>query len=126
MQNPFTPVTFAEEVFDNIQTWYREKGLPVPKDEYEACQELIRYEKNEIENMRKIFESTRISDVSNSTFGTQQTQQTEQIESTPLPHIVPQTYDDPKKAFWKDYWAKKKAAGYVTKKEAAAASKKAQ
>jgi spore germination protein GerM len=104
----YIPVTLAEEVFENVKQWYKEKKLPVPTDEYEACQELIRYEKEHLTPFS--IESTEEST---------NEQPTEQSTTEQLKHESQQHVDDPKKQFWKDYWAKKKAAGYVTKKEQA-------
>ena len=68
------PITLTQEVLLNVQEWYSSKGLPVPKEDIEACHQAC--EKKE----------------------EAPTQQTEEKPAYGTP------------AFWKAYWAKKKAS----------------
>jgi hypothetical protein len=85
-------LTHAEYVYASVREWYKTKGLDVPKEDVSACKLYI---KEEMEEKARFEESLK--------------------NSTPLCEA---TATSPS-SYWKDYWDKKKAAGYVTKKDAA-------
>ncbi len=47
---PEPDLLLSEEVLQIVETYYREKGQSVPKDEYDACMEEIRRERQERDN----------------------------------------------------------------------------
>ena len=90
------PVTIAQETLANVKEWYRLLGKPVPKEDMDACLLMLTEEKEEAERTTKQLE--------------------EWIKNPVISPIKPE-YGSPE--FWKDYWAKKKAAGFVSKKDQA-------
>jgi hypothetical protein len=80
--------TLSEEVWDLTQEWYSNQGLFVPKDEMMACLADIKEEKKEKEKPIQVAKGG--------------------FDSTP---------EYGSKEFWAQVWAKKKVAGYVSKKE---------
>jgi hypothetical protein len=76
IETPRPPITLAQEVLLSVQEWYSSRGLPVPKEDVEAC-ELACVPPPPPEEV------------------------TRQQEEKPA-------YGTP--AFWKAYWAKKKAS----------------
>lgn len=80
--------TLSEEVWELTQEWYKSQGLFIPKDEMMACMSDIKEEKKEKE---KPIEVAKGGFDGKPDYGT--------------------------KEFWAQVWAKKKAAGYVSKKE---------
>jgi hypothetical protein len=88
-------LTQAQFIFASVIEWYKAKGEDVPEDDIKWCKEYIR---EELEEKNK------------------------QVEEEPTVTEKPSFGSGD---YWKDYWAKKKAAGYVTKKDAALAALKA-
>lgn len=88
-------LTEAEYIFASVIEWYRVRGIEIPEEDINWCEEYIKQELEEKE--RHI-----------------------QLLNTPLPPEKPSFGSGD---YWKDYWAKKKAAGYVTKKDAKASKK---
>jgi hypothetical protein len=80
--NPKTSKLEAEEVLELVEVWYRSKGQEVPEDERKSCLEAIVVEREERDNPKPVV-----------------------YEPSPPPKAE---YGTP--AFWKDYWARRKAA----------------
>ena len=91
------PVTIAQETLANVKEWYRIQGKPVPKEDMDACLLMLKEEQEEADRITK--------------------QLQEWAENPPPPSPIKAEYGSPE--FWKDYWAKKKAAGFVSKKDQA-------
>ena len=51
---PEPDLLLSEEVLQIVENYYREKGQSVPKDEYEACMEEIRRERQERDNPQQV------------------------------------------------------------------------
>ena len=125
--------TPAEEILFSVQQWYLSRGLRVPADELKVCKDDIATERREMEYnsalmmkrrleyefecvkeearmakedcyekaadyVRRIAEYKKIIDSSG-------------IVEAPPAAPPKASYGSPE--FWKDYWAKKKAAGWV-------------
>ena len=93
--NPLTP---CQEVLTEVERWYLSRSMTVPSEEYQQLIKDIETEKQQSEAILKDYLQSidKPSPVEyQSTFGT----------------VV-----DSKADYWKQYWAKKKAEGYVTKK----------
>jgi hypothetical protein len=89
-------MTFAEQVIANIKEWYRVLGQSVPKEDLEVCEQV----KKEEEDKHKEFQEYLAS-----------------------PYVPPKAqFGSPE--YWKAYWEKKKANGYVSKKDALTKIKK--
>jgi hypothetical protein len=85
------PPTLAEDVWKQVQQWYRTAGKPIPKEEAAACLQDIAAEKAAIAAIPASLAAAAAT-------------------TTYAPaHGSPE--------FWKAYWAKKRAAGWVPKKE---------
>jgi len=95
------PVTIAQEVLYSVKEWYRLKGVPVPKEDMDACLLMLKEEQEEAERVQK--------------------QLQEWVENPPPSSPIKAEYGSPE--FWKDYWAKKKAAGFISKKDQAKENK---
>ena len=80
-----TPILQSEEVWELVKEWYKAKKTMIPIAEVKACKEAIEKEKED--KLKPI----------------------ELVASVPM---KPE-YGTP--SFWADYWAKKKAGGYVSK-----------
>lgn len=91
------PITLAEEVLDSVIEWYESRGQAVPKEDMEACEAMLKEEKEEKKQFQEMLEGPH-----------------EPVKEKP-------SFGSPE--YWKDYWEKKKASGYVTKKDAAKAAK---
>ena len=89
------PVTIAQETIAILKEWCRLQGIPVPKEDMDACLLMLKEEQEEAERVQK--------------------QLQEWVENPPPPSPIKPEYGSPE--FWKDYWAKKKAEGYVSKKD---------
>jgi prenyltransferase beta subunit len=92
------PLTLCQEVLTEVETWYHSRSMTVPPEEYQQLIKDIETEKQQSEAILKDYLQSidKPSPVEyQSTFGT----------------VV-----DSKADYWKQYWAKKKAEGYVTKK----------
>ena len=74
IETPRPPITLAQEVLLSVQEWYSSRGLPVPKEEAEACEIASKPEE----------------------------------DPPPKEQEEKPAYGTP--AFWKAYWAKKKAS----------------
>jgi len=95
---PVEPVlSDARSVWKEVQEWYKARGQGVPADESRECMRAITAEKAAAAAWAI---------------------ELEKMASLP-PAPQKAAYGTPE--FWKDYWAKKKAAGYVSKKDLAAA-----
>lgn len=93
-------LTEAEYIYESVKYWYKKNGLDIPETDKEWCEEFIKQEKKEAKEIQAFLDNP----------------------PPPKPEELPKpTFGSPE--YWKDYWAKKKAAGYVTKKDAAKASK---
>ena len=91
------PITLAEEVMDSVIEWYESNGQAVPKEDMEACEAMLKEEQEEKKRFQEMLEGPH-----------------EPVKEKP-------SFGSPE--YWKDYWEKKKASGYVTKKDAAKANK---
>jgi hypothetical protein len=123
--------TPAEDVWIHVQQAYFSRGKKVPLEEAQACKEDIRKEAllNAYYNA-KFFKRVIEEEYSEKKKDLSYVEAAEYIgriaefgriiQSTP-PELIP---PEPKASygssgFWKDYWAKKKAKGWVSVKEAA-------
>ena len=88
-------LTQAEYIFASVIEWYRSHETEIPEEDLNWCEEYLKQEAEE-----KI--------------------KSDELLNTPLPPEKPSFGSGD---YWKDYWAKKKAAGYVTKKDAKANKK---
>ena len=88
--------TPANQVWKDVQKWYSNKGEGVPMDEANACLKAIKEEKAQLEADAAALAAA----------------QAEAVKNPTKPKAEYGTPD-----FWKDYWAKKKAAGFVSKKD---------
>jgi hypothetical protein len=82
------------------QLWYKSQGKSVPADEARACLAAIAQEKKDNEAARE-------------DAAKQMTEEEIQVKA-----------EFGTKQYWAEYWAKKKAAGYVSKKDEAATKRK--
>jgi hypothetical protein len=89
-------MTFAEQVIANIKEWYRVLGKPVPKEDLEACEQIKKEEEDKYKEIQEYLAS---------------------------PYVPPKAQFG-SADYWKAYWEKKRANGYVSKKDALAKSKK--
>lgn len=127
--------TPAEEILFSVQQWYLSKGLRVPADELKVCKDDIIAERREIEYNSALIMKRRLEyefdcvkeearlakeELSYEKAGDYVKRIAEYkkiIDSSGIIEVVPQapkaSYGSPE--FWKDYWAKKKAAGWVPK-----------
>ena len=126
VQRPRTP---AEEVWFLVQQWYFSRGKLVPADEEKVCKEEIAKEAIQISYNTAGIRLTRLKDALSEATDFQKKAELmgEISQCQAILAANPELKPPETKAaygsdsFWKDYWAKKKAAGWVSKKEAAAA-----
>jgi len=97
---PSLHLTQAQEVYASVIEWYKNRNEIVPKEDIDACEQMIREEKEEMKRNEEF------------------------MANPPPPVIQAPTFGS--NDYWKDYWAKKKAAGYVTKKDLKKDMKKVQ
>ena len=129
-----------QEVWDNIKTWYESRGLKVPKEEELLCKKEAAKEAKETEYFNAVMMKRRVDfeleiykaecaeekrDVSYEKLASYIAEQEKykkvidsvSVEQRPAEPVTTfkanSQYGSPE--FWKDYWAKKKAAGYVPK-----------
>jgi len=88
------PPTPAEDVWKQVQQWYRDRGQAVPSEEAIACRKEI---VNEKAAMKAAVEELEVAKV--------------EAAAAPTKPLFGSG------EYWKDYWAKKRAAGWVPKKE---------
>jgi len=50
------PITLAEEVLDSVIEWYESNGQPVPKEDMEACEAMLREEQEEKKRFQEMLE----------------------------------------------------------------------
>jgi hypothetical protein len=125
--------TPAEEVWFLVQQWYFSRGKLVPADEEKVCKEEIAKEAVQISYNTAGIRLTRLKDaLSEATDFQKKAELMREIAQCQAilaanPELNPPetkaTYGSD--SFWKDYWAKKRAAGWVSKKDAASAAKAA-
>jgi hypothetical protein len=128
--------TPAEEILFSVQVWYLSRGLKVPADELKICKDDIAAEaasfalndalfmKRSLEyELECVKEEARIAkkELSYEKVGeyVQRIAAYKKIIDSsgfvePPPQVVKASYGSPE--FWKEHWAKKKAAGWVPKK----------
>jgi len=127
--------TPAEEILFSVQQWYLSRGLRVPADELKVCKDDIVKERQEIEynsalimkrrleyELECVKEGARLAKEDCYEKAADYCQRIAEykkiIDSSGIVEVVVQapkaSYGSPE--FWKDYWAKKKAAGWVPKK----------
>jgi hypothetical protein len=82
----------SEEVFEEVKLWYKNLGQPVPLEDAKWCLAEIAAEKKEAAAFQ------------------------EMLKNPPPVEAPKPSYGTPE--FWKQYWAKKRAAGFVSKKDA--------
>lgn len=134
MYNYRTP---AEEILLSVQQWYFSKGFKVPADELKVCKDDIENERIQNEYNSAVMlkrtlefqfqymkeEGKNISYEKSAEFIQRIADATKIIESVPIADRPKEIAAAPAKAsygspeFWKDYWAKKKAGGFVAKKK---------
>jgi len=88
------PPTPAEDVWKQVQQWYHDRGQPIPAEEAIACRKEIVAEKAAMKASAEALEVAKVEAAAAPTkplFGSGE--------------------------YWKDYWAKKRAAGWVPKKD---------
>ena len=85
------PPTPAEDVWKQVQQWYRTLDKPIPKEEAEACLKEIAKEKTAIAAIPS------------------------DIAAAAATATYKPAHGSPE--HWKAYWAKKRAEGWVPKKE---------
>jgi hypothetical protein len=128
--------TPAEEILFSVQQWYLSRGLRVPADELKVCKDDIAKEKQEIEYNSAVMMKRRLeyefecvkeeARLAKEELSYEKAAEYVQriagykkiIDSSGIVEVVvapaKASYGSPE--FWKDYWAKKKAAGWVPKK----------
>lgn len=128
--------TPAEEILFSVQEWYLSRGLKVPADELKICNDDITAEaatfalndalfmKRSLEyQLECVKEEARLAKEELSyekaaDFIQRIAAYKKIIDSSgfvePPPQVVKASYGSPE--FWKEHWAKKKAAGWVPKK----------
>ena len=121
--------TPAEEVWLLVQQWYFSRGKRVPVDEEQMCKDEIAKEAIQISYDTAGIRLTMLKDaLSETTDFQKKAELMAQIsECRAILAANPQLKIVTKAAygsdsFWKEHWAKKKAAGWVSKKDAAAAA----
>lgn len=123
-----------QEVWDSVKEWYAVRGLQMPKDEQEMCKRELEEEAKErryfnavlmkkrlefeLEYYKEsaVIEKRQISYERVAEIITQQEECKKIIESVkdrPPEPVSKPVYGSPE--FWKDHWAKKKAAGWKPK-----------
>ena len=128
--------TPAEEILLSVQQWYLSRGLRVPADELKVCKDDIIKEHKEIEynsavlmkrrleyELECVKEEARLAKEDCYEKVADYVQRIAAykkiIDSSGIVEVVVQavksSYGSPE--FWKDYWAKKKAGGWVPKKQ---------
>ena len=50
------PITLAEEVMDSVIEWYESNGKPVPKEDMEACEAMLKEEQEEKKRFQEMLE----------------------------------------------------------------------
>ena len=127
--------TPAEEILFSVQQWYLSRGLRVPAHELKVCKDGIEEERREIEYNSALMMKRRLeyefecvkeearmakeelSYEKAAEYVQRIAQYKKIIDSSGIVEVVVQapkaSYGSPE--FWKDYWAKKKAAGWVPK-----------
>jgi hypothetical protein len=123
--------TPAEDILLSVQQWYHSKGFYVPADELKVCKDDIENERIQNEYNSAVMlkrtlefqfqymkeEDKNISYEKSAEFIQRIADATKIIESVPIAdrpkEIAPAkaSYGTPE--FWKDYWVKKKAGGWV-------------
>ena len=126
--------TPAEEILLSVQQWYLSRGFRVPADELKACKDGIEEERREIEynsalmmkrrleyELECVKEHARLAKEDCYEKAADYCQQIaaykKVVDSSGIVEIIvvsKSTYGSPE--FWKEQWAKKKAAGWVSKK----------
>lgn len=126
-QNLRTP---AEEVWLLVQQWYFSRGKRVPAEDEKVCKEEIAKEAIKIAYYSALISKNILKDQLSIT--TDHGKMVEILAEIARCEIIlaanPELKPVETKAaygtdsFWKDYWAKKKANGWVSKKEASAST----
>ena len=115
------PKTMAEEVWKLVQGWYFSRGRRVPSDEEQVCKDDIAKEKRE----QLLFETFMTRSLLKDELETE-TDYSEKarimqgisacdaiLKEAPQVTVVRPVHGSPE--FWKAYWDKKKANGWVPK-----------
>lgn len=136
--------TMMQEVWNSVKEWYQSRGVKVPKEEELLCKREVEKEAREAEYFNAVMMKRRVEyeleiykaecaqekrDISYekiAEFIAAQEKYKKVIESVAVEERPAEPVSNFKAAhgspeFWKDYWAKKKAAGYVSSKEKAKA-----
>jgi len=122
--------TPAEEVLFLVQQWYFSRGKLVPPDEEKVCKDEIAKEAIQISYDTATIRLTMLkgalseaSDFQKKADLMGEIAKCQAILAANPELKPPETKAYGSDSFWKDYWAKKKAAGWVSKKDASSASK---
>ena len=130
--------TPAEEILFSVQQWYLSRGLRVPAEDLKVCKDDIATERREMEYNSAVMMKRRLeyefecvkeearmakeelSYEKAADFVQRIAEYKKIIDSSGIVEAAPAappkaSYGSPE--FWKDYWAKKKAAGWVPKKK---------
>lgn len=120
--------TPAEEVWLLVQQWYFSRGKHVPADEEKVCKDDIAKEAIQISYDTAGIRLTMLKDALSETtdFQKKAEMMAQMAECQAIlaanPELKPAKAAYGSDSFWKEHWAKKKAAGWVSKKDAAAAA----
>jgi hypothetical protein len=124
--------TPAEEILFSVQQWYFSRGLRIPADELKVCKDDIVKERQEIEynsalimkrqleyQLECVKENARLNKEDCYEKVADYVQRIAAykkiVDSSGIVEVVVKaSYGS--QGFWKDYWAKKKAGGWVPKK----------
>jgi hypothetical protein len=132
-----------QEVWNSVKEWYQSRGVKVPKEEELLCKREVEREAREAEYFNAVMMKRRVEyeleiykaecaqekrDISYekiAEFIAAQEKYKKVIESVsveerPAEPVTTFKASHGSPEFWKDYWAKKKAAGYVPKGKASA------
>jgi hypothetical protein len=129
-----------QEVWDNIKTWYESRGLKVPKEEELLCKKEVAKEAKDAEYFNAVMMKRRLDfeleiykaecaeekrDVCYEKVASYIAEQEKykkvidsvSVEERPAEPVTTFKVAHGSPEFWKDYWAKKKAAGWVPKEK---------
>jgi hypothetical protein len=116
--------TMAEEVWTLVQSWYFSRGRRVPPDEEKICKDDIAKEKKEQLLFETFMTRSLLKDELEAETDYSEKARIIQgitacdaiLKEAPQVTVVKAAHGSPE--FWKAYWAKKKANGWVPKAKA--------
>jgi hypothetical protein len=115
--------TPAEEVWLLVQQWYFSRGKRVPANEEKVCKDEIAKEAVQISYDTASIRLTVLKDTLSEVKDFQKKAEVLseigkcQAILAANPELKPIEVKGGSNSFWKDYWAKKKAAGWVSKRK---------